>query len=309
MVKTKTSQSRENARLRKKNARLEQRVAELEEELSLKTKDIRQYRRLIYWQGDIIKNQRFDKLRMFAETIEARDPYTRGHSDRVTKYSILIGRAMNLSEKDINLLHNAAHLHDIGKLYWDGEDFRKRSLTKEERRKFRDHAVKGAEYLEKIAKDNPEYKEICKIIRYHHEHYGGISILTHYDEKYAGYPGELSGDDIPLLSRIIAVADSLDAMTTDRPYKKRRSFEEALEELKRCSGLRYRKRIIPSKKSEIQFDPKVVKALLSVKTIGSRNKRTSHKLGCSYVLKIDSMDYVINPRGYTPCKSCIRYAS
>ena len=304
MKKEENPLARENAQLREKIGLLEDKIGLLTDknaELEILSKN---YRRIAYRLGDEVKNHWFHVLRIFIETIEARDHYTRGHSERVTKYVIIIGKAMDLSESEIKQSHQAGHLHDAGKIYWDREDFRRKELKPKHRQTLREHPVVGSEYLLNIGID----KKICKIVRHHHERYDGKSIITHPNELYTGYPGELSGEDIPLPSRIIAVADTFDAMTTDRPYRKKKSVEETIEELKRCSGLPYNKRLIPNRKSEMQFDPEIIKALLSVKTVGSEKSNTSHKLGCPYLLRIDSLDMVVNPSGYAPCKACIRKA-
>ena len=305
MAKEKNPLVIENAQLRARTELLEDKVEKLENKnAELKTLS-KNYRRVMYKLGDEVKNHRFQILRIFVETIEARDHYTRGHSERVTKYVIIIGKAMDSSETEIKLLHQAGHLHDIGKIYWDREDFKRKKLEPKHRQILRDHPIAGSEYLLHIGID----ERLCNIIRHHHERYDGISIITNPDERYIGYPGESSGEDIPLHSRIIAVADTFDAMTSDRPYRKKKSAEEAIEELKRCSGLPYNKRLTHNKKPEMQFDPAVVESLLSVKTVGSKKSITMHKLGCPYLLRIDSMDIITNPSGYVPCKACIRKTS
>lgn len=237
---------------------------------------------------------------MIAETIETRDLYTKGHSERVTKYAVMIGRVLGLSDKELNLLHEAAHLHDIGKLYWDSGDFAISKPDAEHMKRFREHPIKGADFLKSLRRP----AEICRIVRFHHERYDGVSILTDPKDRYPGYPGEISGEKIPLESRIIAVADSFDAMVTNRPYKKKMPVRIAFEEIKRCAAIDYDKEAIPDKKAEMQFDRRVVEAFISIKRAGSGQSKISHKLGCPYLMHIDSLDLVVNPNGYVPCKNC-----
>lgn len=168
------------------------------------------------------------------ETVEKRDTYTSGHTRRVTGHSVAIGQALGLARTDLEDLRLAAMLHDIGKigisdrvLQKDGE------LTEEEFEAIRYHPVYGADILQHIRKLH------CVLpgVRHHHERYNGL-----------GYPGRLKGSDIPFIARIIAVADTFDAMVTDRPYRKGLKAQAALEELKRQRGA--------------QFDPVVVAAFL-----------------------------------------------
>ncbi len=171
-----------------------------------------------------------------AETIEQRDKYTGGHTKRVTEYSVLIGEALNLSKKEIYTLKIAAILHDIGKIAVPDQILNKPGrLTDEEFAYIKIHPVAGAEILKHI----PELKEELKGIKYHHERWDG-----------KGYPEGLKGDQIPFIARIIAVADTFDAMTSNRPYRKALPLEVAFEEVKKCAGT--------------QFDPQVAEAFLKI---------------------------------------------
>ncbi len=163
-----------------------------------------------------------------AEAVDAKDPYTRGHSDRVSKYAEKIGKRLNLSPIDMDKLIFSAILHDIGKIGIPDSILKKKTkLTKEEYKIIKTHPIEG----EKITRTIPYLKDVSKIIRHHHERIDG-----------KGYPDGLKGEEIPLFSRIIAICDSYDAMTSDRPYRKGLSKEEAIEELKKYKGTQFDER-------------------------------------------------------------------
>jgi putative nucleotidyltransferase with HDIG domain len=167
----------------------------------------------------------------FANMIDHRDTYTAGHTLRVAHYCKLLAREMGVSEEQIGILQKAATLHDIGKIATpDSVLLKPGKLSVLDYELIKLHASAGYEMLSNIKM----YKGLAGIIRHHHERYDGM-----------GYPDRLKGKDIPPLSRIIVVADSFDAMTTNRIYKPRKEISEALQELKRLSG--------------IQFDPEVVR--------------------------------------------------
>jgi HD-GYP domain-containing protein (c-di-GMP phosphodiesterase class II) len=170
-----------------------------------------------------------------AETIEKRDPYTGGHTKRVMQYSLAIGRASGLSDDEMRRLELAAVLHDIGKIgVRDSVLLKNGRLTDEEFEEIKKHTIYGEEILNHIK----HFKNAIAGVKYHHERYDG-----------RGYPDGVKGEDIDITARIIAIADTFDAMTTDRPYRKGLSLETAFEELKRCSGT--------------QFDPELVNAFLN----------------------------------------------
>lgn len=181
-----------------------------------------------------IENARlFDELRetfyaivnSLAETIEKRDPYTRGHTNRVMKYSLAIGNALGLTKGEMERLELAAILHDIGKIgIRDNVLLKNERLTPEEFDIIQGHVLYGAQILEHIKQLN----DVVPGVKYHHEKFDGT-----------GYPERLQGADIPLAARIIAVADTFDAMVTDRPYRKGLSFQTAFDELKRCAGTQF----------------------------------------------------------------------
>jgi putative nucleotidyltransferase with HDIG domain len=177
-----------------------------------------------------------DTIRALAAAIDAKDPYTKGHSERVAETSVVLAQELNLSDKDIENIEYTALLHDIGKIGISDNILGKNgSLTNKEFDKIKEHTVMGAKIIEPV----DFLKNSYKAIYHHHERYNG-----------KGYPDGIKSEDIPILARIIAVADAYDAMGSDRPYRKKLSHKKILRELKEQSGK--------------QFDPEVVKALISV---------------------------------------------
>jgi hypothetical protein len=169
-------------------------------------------------------------LTTLAETIDLRDPYTAGHSRRVAAYSRLLALDMGLSDEVTDTIEHAALLHDIGKVgVPDAVLFKNGALDDEERLLIRAHPVIGAGLLA----DVPTMCDIYPCILHHHERWDG-----------RGYPDGLSGENIPLGARIIAVADSFDAMTTDRPYRRGLGAEAAIAELVRHEGTQFDKRCV-----------------------------------------------------------------
>ncbi len=178
----------------------------------------------------------FNTIRALSQALEAKDEYTRGHTDRVTQYSLKVGESLELSKDEMKQLEYAAVLHDIGKLGIEEQILGKPGkLTRREFDVIKEHPVTGEKIVESL-----EFLGIAKAsIRYHHERYDG-----------KGYPDGLKGEDIPLGARIIAVTDTYDAMTSDRPYRKAFPMEEAIKELKKVKGA--------------QLDPEVVNAFLAI---------------------------------------------
>ncbi|MEW6087035.1 MAG: HD domain-containing phosphohydrolase [bacterium] len=183
-----------------------------------------------------LKELYHDLIVAFANAIDAKSHWTKGHSIGVAKYAVAIAREMGIKEHDIDILNIAALLHDIGKIGTDDEILDKTTkLTDEEFALIKKHTIQGEEILKPIKSLNT----IVSIIRSHHEKIDG-----------KGYPDNLKGDNIPLLARILCVADSYDAMTSERPYRSSISKKDALSEIKRCSGT--------------QFDTQVVEALFKL---------------------------------------------
>jgi HD-GYP domain-containing protein (c-di-GMP phosphodiesterase class II) len=175
-------------------------------------------------------------IRMIAAAVDEKDPYTRGHSGRVAKYSTMIGDAMGLNDEDLDTLRISALLHDVGKIGVEDRVLKKPGkLTDEEFELMKQHPVKGANIMRPV----PQLKNMLPGIELHHERMDGN-----------GYPYGLQGDQIPMMARIIAVADTLDAITTNRPYQSAMDLEYALD---RISTLAVSK-----------FDARVVTALQSV---------------------------------------------
>ena len=176
-----------------------------------------------------------DTIRALAAAIDAKDPYTKGHSERVADISVALAQELNLSGRDIESIEYTALLHDIGKIgIADNILGKNSSLTNKEFDKIKEHTVMGAKIIEPV----DFLKNSYKAIYHHHEKYNG-----------KGYPDGIKSENIPVLARIIAVADAYDAMGSDRPYRKKLNKDKILKELKDQSGK--------------QFDPEVVKALNS----------------------------------------------
>jgi putative nucleotidyltransferase with HDIG domain len=166
-------------------------------------------------------DERLETLKTLAGALEAGDPYTHGHSRRVTRHAYMIGKTMGLSDSDLDKLRTAAALHDIGKLYTPQEILHKPDrLTDEEYEVIKEHPGRGAEMAAPL--DDPD---VIAMIRHHHERLDG-----------KGYPDGLIGDEIPLGARIIAVSDTFDAITSTRPYRRFRTHKSAIAILKKEAG-------------------------------------------------------------------------
>jgi putative nucleotidyltransferase with HDIG domain len=185
----------------------------------------------------VLKKAHLDSVKILAEIIDAKDPYTRGHSDRVRKMSMRIGMRMGFDQKRLENIVFGALLHDIGKMGIRDEVLQKKDhLTPEEYQYIQKHTVIGAKIVEGI----DFFKDKIPMIRNHHEHFDGN-----------GYPDGLIGEVIPLEARIIAVPDAFDAMTSARPHRSTMALKVALEELERGKGK--------------QFDPQILEIFLNEK--------------------------------------------
>ena len=179
-----------------------------------------------------------DTIQALATTIEAKDPYTHGHSDRVAKYSLIIAEEMNLSGDFINMLKYAALLHDIGKIGIPEQILNKPGkLSESEFNKVKQHPELGASIVEKL----DFLSKPATFIKSHHERLNG-----------SGYPQGLCGEDIPLGAAILAVADAFDAMTTDRPYRKAWSVNETMAEIEKNSGIQFNAKVVQALKDSLE---------------------------------------------------------
>ena len=185
---------------------------------------------------DKLEKAYLDSIQTLRYTVEAKDPYTRGHSDRVSEFSVLIGKQLGLPESDIKTLQIGGLFHDIGKIGIPDSILLKESkLTDDEYSEIKNHPSIGAHIL-----CNAEvFKDIIPIVKHHHERFDG-----------KGYPGKLAGENIPYLARITAVADTFDAMTSKRTYRDALPLEVVREEIEKCSGT--------------QFDPEIAKVFLDI---------------------------------------------
>jgi len=175
-------------------------------------------------------------LELMVKSIEARDPYTSGHSRRVQQFSLTIARAIGLNERQIEEIGHAALLHDVGKIYekYAGVLSKQDKLTPEEWAIIQEHPVDGADLVATMTR----LRDLVPAVRHHHENWDGT-----------GYPDRIAGDAIPLASRIIRFADTIDAMTTERPYRRPLTEAQVRAEVLRCRGS--------------QFDPVMADRLLS----------------------------------------------
>ena len=177
-----------------------------------------------------------DTIGILRQTVEAKDPYTRGHSDRVSEYSVLIGKKLGLDEKTLHILKIGGLFHDIGKIGIPDSILLKESkLSDEEYSQIKNHPMIGVHMLG----DAAIFTDILPIVKHHHERYDG-----------RGYPSQLVGDDIPYVARIAAVADTFDAMTSKRSYRDSLPIDVVRAEIERCSGT--------------QFGPNIAKVFLDI---------------------------------------------
>ncbi|HTP41031.1 MAG TPA: HD domain-containing phosphohydrolase [Nitrospiria bacterium] len=183
-----------------------------------------------------LQRTHFEAMKALAQAIEAKDQYTRGHCDRTVEYAMAIAEKLSLTDEEKKALRYAAFLHDVGKIGIHESILAKEGrLTEEEYRMMQSHPSLGADIIKGV-----EFLEPVVPLVYHHQ--------ERYDGK--GYPAGLVGEAIPRGARIVAVLDTFDAMTSDRPYRKAMPLDRALAELRRCAGS--------------QFDPQVVEAFIAV---------------------------------------------
>ncbi len=198
---------------RRANVKSKNEIGELARAFNAMADDIQDYIRRVEAAAEETKQLFMDSIRAIANALDAKDPYTRGHSERVSAYSMIIGTSYGLSEREMRIIEISSLLHDVGKIGIEDRILRKPgALTKEEFDVMKTHPPKGAAILGSI----PQMREIIPGIRHHHEKWSG-----------GGYPDNLKGESIPTIARIIGVADAFDAMTTNRPYQKAMTFEQA----------------------------------------------------------------------------------
>lgn len=177
-----------------------------------------------------LKNAYIGTMESLRLAVDAKDSYTKNHSDRVSYYSVLLAQTLGLSEEEIEIIKNGGLFHDIGKIGIPDAILQKTTkLTDEEYDDIKNHPSIG----EHILLPAKIFKDIIPMVKHHHERFDG-----------KGYPSSLIGKDIPLCARIVCIADSFDAMTSDRSYRPRYTLYKAIEELERCKGA--------------QFDPELV---------------------------------------------------
>ena len=181
-----------------------------------------------------------DAIEMIAAAVDAKDPYTKGHSRRVSKYSVALAQELGLEEDEVDKIRISATLHDVGKIGVEDRVLKKPGvLTNEEFEIMKRHTVMGYEIVRQVK----QLAEMLPGIRWHHEALNG-----------KGYPDGITGDELPLMVRIIAVADTFDAVTTDRPYQKGRDFRSGLEILRKHAGTKYDPIVVDAAPCLLKFE-------------------------------------------------------
>ncbi len=222
-------------------------------------------------------------LYSLAELIEKRDPYTAGHSKRVATYAKKIANRMHFTKQNCDMIYEAGILHDIGKIVIPDSILLKPSrLNNNEYELIKKHSSIGFEFLSKVN----DFKKIANIIHFHHERVDGL-----------GYPNGLTADEIPLESKILAIADGFDTMTTNRIYSKRKSLEEALEELIICKNSMYDSDIVDiaievlsKEKIEENISQNPISQMESARFSYFYNDQLTHLYNINY------LDFIINQR-------------
>lgn len=185
---------------------------------------------------ELLEKSYLESIEVLRRTVEVKDVYTRGHSDRVSEYSLLIGKKLNLPPEQMKTLKIGALFHDIGKIgIPDAILLKTDKLTDDEYSEIKNHPAIGAHILSNAS----IFADIIPIVKHHHERYDG-----------KGYPARLAGEDIPYLARIVAVADTFDAMTSRRSYRQALDFDYTTNEIERCKGT--------------QFDPAIADVFLEI---------------------------------------------
>ena len=199
-------------------------------------KEIKQINKELSDTYEKLEEAYMESIETLRHTVDAKDPYTRGHSDRVSEISVLIGEKLGLSEQDLRTLRIGGLFHDIGKIgIPDSILLKDAKLSDDEYSQIKNHPTIGAHILQNAS----IFQDILPIVKHHHERYDGN-----------GYPGRLKGNDIPYFARIAAVADTFDAMTSKRSYRDSLPLDIVKAEIEKCSGT--------------QFDPEIAKVFLDI---------------------------------------------
>lgn len=199
-------------------------------------KTIKQINEELREKNDELEKAYLESIQTLRYTVEAKDSYTRGHSDRVSEFSVLLGKYLGLSDNDLRILRIGGLFHDIGKIgVPDSVLLKEGKLTDDEYSEIKNHPSIGKQILSNAT----IFKDMIPIVYHHHEKYNGT-----------GYPEQLSGEQIPYLARITAVADTFDAMTTKRSYRNALPLDVVRAEIEKCSGS--------------QFDPEIAKKFLEI---------------------------------------------
>lgn len=202
----------------------------LEDDVRRKTLQLEEQNKLLRAYSDSLENATVQLMSSLQRAMEEKDYYTAGHTMRVTSYAAMLGTAMGLDSQDLIVLRRAAQFHDIGKLVIDLSCIQKKGpLSDEERQLINEHPSVGANIIKPLGFMEREQF----IIRHHHERMDG-----------AGYPDGLGGRELDELTKIITVADSYDAMTSSRNYRRNMNMDEAIEELNRCAGTQFDTEIV-----------------------------------------------------------------
>ncbi len=185
---------------------------------------------------DLLEKSYLESIETLRYTVEAKDTYTKGHSDRVSEYSVLIGKKVGLPDDDLRILQIGGLFHDVGKIGVPDTILQKpEKLTDDEYSEIKNHPSIGAHILSTAS----IFKDIIPIVKHHHERFDGH-----------GYPSMLKGENIPYFARIAAIADTFDAMTSRRSYRDSLSLDKVIEEFKKCKGT--------------QFDPQLTDVFLDI---------------------------------------------
>jgi HD-GYP domain-containing protein (c-di-GMP phosphodiesterase class II) len=213
-------------------------ISELAETFNSMAGDIEEFVEQLKQAAEQNRDLFLGSIRMLAAAIDEKDPYTRGHSGRVAKFSVIIGQHLELPAEDLDKIRISALLHDVGKIGVDDRVLKKPgALTAEEFTLMKQHPLKGANIMRPVA----QLKEMLPGIELHHEHVDG-----------GGYPHGLSGDAIPMMARIIAVADTLDAMTTNRPYQSAMDLEFAMNKILALAGTKFDRAVVDALARAVQ---------------------------------------------------------